>query len=60
MARMGGVLICMLIVIMDVVAGVLGIEAQIAQDKVLMVHINYKSSLPVFSFTNLVIEVCSA
>ncbi|XP_020100901.1 uncharacterized protein LOC109718863 [Ananas comosus] len=33
MARMGGILICMLIVIMDAVAGVLGIEAQIAQDK---------------------------
>ncbi|XP_074573867.1 protein VASCULATURE COMPLEXITY AND CONNECTIVITY-like [Curcuma longa] len=33
MARKGGVLICVLIVIMDIVAGILGIEAQVAQNK---------------------------
>lgn len=34
MARMRGILICILIVIMDIVAGILGIEAQVAQNKV--------------------------
>ncbi|XP_010923990.1 protein VASCULATURE COMPLEXITY AND CONNECTIVITY [Elaeis guineensis] len=33
MGRLGGVIICLLIVIMDVVAGILGIEAEIAQNK---------------------------
>lgn len=34
MARKEGVLICVLIVMMDVVAGILGIEAQVVQNKV--------------------------
>lgn len=33
MVKIGGVLVCMLIVAMDVVAGVLGIQAEIAQNK---------------------------
>lgn len=35
MARMEGAIICLLIVVMDVVAGVLGIKAEEAQSKVL-------------------------
>ncbi|XP_077242149.1 protein DESIGUAL 2-like [Tasmannia lanceolata] len=34
MARIEGLFICLLIVIMDIVAGILGIEAEIAQNKV--------------------------
>ncbi|KAJ4982350.1 hypothetical protein NE237_033187 [Protea cynaroides] len=34
MARTSGALICLLIVVMDIVAGILGIEAEIAQNKV--------------------------
>ncbi|KAI4334070.1 hypothetical protein L6164_018807 [Bauhinia variegata] len=33
MARAAGILLCLLIVIMDVAAGILGIEAEIAQNK---------------------------
>ncbi|XP_077212039.1 protein DESIGUAL 2-like [Tasmannia lanceolata] len=33
MARIEGLIICLLIVIMDIVAGILGIEAEIAQNK---------------------------
>lgn len=35
MARMEGAIICLLIVVMDVVAGVLGIKAEEAESKVL-------------------------
>ncbi|KAH8484172.1 hypothetical protein H0E87_028559 [Populus deltoides] len=34
MVKIGGVLVCLLIVAMDVVAGILGIQADIAQNKV--------------------------
>ncbi|KAH9627228.1 hypothetical protein KSS87_018504, partial [Heliosperma pusillum] len=39
MARMGmankvGPLVCLLLIVMDIVAGILGIEAQVAQNKV--------------------------
>lgn len=34
MAREVGIFLCLLIVIMDVTAGILGIEAEIAQNKV--------------------------
>lgn len=34
MAKVIGVLVCLLIVVLDIVAGILGIEAEIAQDKV--------------------------
>ena len=34
MAKLVGALICLLIVAMDVMAGILGIEAEIAQNKV--------------------------
>jgi hypothetical protein len=40
MARVGGIFVCLLIVIMDVAAGILGFEAEIAQNKVCMVHAN--------------------
>ncbi|XP_020589878.1 uncharacterized protein LOC110031151 [Phalaenopsis equestris] len=33
MVRVGGIAVCLLIVIMDIVAGILGIEAEIAQSK---------------------------
>ncbi|KAG0481521.1 hypothetical protein HPP92_012379 [Vanilla planifolia] len=33
MARAGGFVVCLLVVVMDVVAGVLGIEAEVAQNK---------------------------
>ncbi|XP_072968570.1 protein VASCULATURE COMPLEXITY AND CONNECTIVITY-like [Typha angustifolia] len=33
MARVGGIFICLLIVIIDIVAGILGIQAEIAQNK---------------------------
>jgi hypothetical protein len=33
MVKIGGVLVCLLIVAMDVVAGILGIQADIAQNK---------------------------
>ncbi|PKU59993.1 uncharacterized protein LOC110101983 [Dendrobium catenatum] len=33
MVRVGGIVVCLLIVIMDIVAGILGIEAEIAQSK---------------------------
>ncbi|XP_068669545.1 protein VASCULATURE COMPLEXITY AND CONNECTIVITY [Aristolochia californica] len=34
MAKIGGAIVCVLIVVMDIVAGVLGIQAEIAQNKV--------------------------
>ncbi|RWR84388.1 DUF1218 domain-containing protein [Cinnamomum micranthum f. kanehirae] len=34
MAKAGGAFVCLLIVVMDIVAGILGIEAEIAQNKV--------------------------
>lgn len=34
MGKTGGAFVCLLIVVMDVVAGILGIEAEIAQNKV--------------------------
>ncbi|CAL5211795.1 unnamed protein product [Lathyrus oleraceus] len=34
MARVAGIFVCLLIVIMDVAAGILGLEAEIAQNKV--------------------------
>lgn len=34
MAKTGGAFVCLLIVVMDIVAGILGIEAEIAQNKV--------------------------
>lgn len=34
MGKLGGMFVCLLIVAMDVVAGILGIEAEIAQNKV--------------------------
>ena len=36
MAKRMGPVICLLIMIMDIVAGILGIEAQVAQNKVYM------------------------
>ncbi|XP_038975171.1 uncharacterized protein LOC120106267 [Phoenix dactylifera] len=41
MRMSGGVIICLLIVIMDVVAGILGIEAEIAQNKVLLLLLHF-------------------
>ncbi|MQM00600.1 hypothetical protein Taro_033337 [Colocasia esculenta] len=38
MARAGGALVCLLVVILDMVAGILGIEAQTAQNKAWMKH----------------------
>uniref|UniRef100_A0A6N2MNY3 Uncharacterized protein n=1 Tax=Salix viminalis TaxID=40686 RepID=A0A6N2MNY3_SALVM len=35
MVRIGGILVCMLVVAMDVAAGFLGIQAEIAQNKAL-------------------------
>jgi hypothetical protein len=35
MARNFGPLICLVVMVMDVVAGILGIEAEVAQNKVL-------------------------
>lgn len=37
MGRVAGIFLCLVIVIMDVVAGILGFEAEIAQNKVCMV-----------------------
>lgn len=34
MGKLGGALVCLLIVAMDIIAGILGIEAEIAQNKV--------------------------
>lgn len=34
MGKVGGAFVCLLIVVMDIVAGILGIEAEIAQNKV--------------------------
>ncbi|XP_058091823.1 protein VASCULATURE COMPLEXITY AND CONNECTIVITY-like [Magnolia sinica] len=34
MAKIGGAFICLVIIIMDIVAGILGIEAELAQNKV--------------------------
>ena len=36
MASPGGIFLCFLIVILDIVAGILGIEAEIAQNKVML------------------------
>jgi hypothetical protein len=33
MVKIGGILVCMLVVAMDVAAGILGIQAEIAQNK---------------------------
>lgn len=41
MARVGGIFVCLLIVIMDVAAGILGFEAETAQKKVCMLEANY-------------------
>lgn len=35
MARVAGIFVCLIILIMDVAAGILGLEAEIAQNKVL-------------------------
>jgi len=40
MARVGGIVVCLLIIIMDVAAGILGFEAEIAQNKVCMLESN--------------------
>ena len=37
MAKAVGVLVCLLIVVIDIVAGILGIEAEIAQNKVYVI-----------------------
>jgi len=34
MARVAGIFLCLLIIVMDVAAGILGFEAEIAQNKV--------------------------
>lgn len=39
MGRGGAMFICFLIVIMDVIAGILGIEAEVAQSKVQILYI---------------------
>jgi hypothetical protein len=39
MARNLGVIVCLLIMLMDIVAGILGIEAEIAQNKVFFLTI---------------------
>lgn len=38
MGKLGGIFVCLLIVAMDVAAGILGIEAEIAQNKVFSVY----------------------
>lgn len=44
MARGAGIFLCLLIVIMDATAGILGIEAEIAQNKVCFNQINHVSN----------------
>jgi len=44
MAREVGIFLCLLIVIMDVTAGILGIEAEIAQNKVCFIQTNHVSN----------------
>lgn len=47
MAKVEGVIVCLSILVMDIVAGVLGIEAEIAQNKVnspLYFHLKVLSS----------------
>lgn len=39
MARNIGLLVCLLVMMMDVVAGILGIEAELAQNKVIVTYI---------------------
>jgi len=41
MAQNYGFLVCILVLVLDVVAGILGIQAEIAQNKVNMYHISY-------------------
>lgn len=38
MVKVGGVFICLLIVAMDVAAGILGIQAEVAQNKVCYIY----------------------
>ena len=45
MARNIGLLVCLLVMVMDVVAGILGIEAELAQNKVIVTYI-YRSKIP--------------
>lgn len=41
MAREAAIFLCLLIVVMDVTAGILGIEAEIAQNKVCLNQTNH-------------------
>lgn len=38
MARVAGIFLCLLILVMDVAAGILGFEAEIAQNKVCLIE----------------------
>jgi len=41
MNRGAGIFLCLLLVVMDITAGILGIEAEIAQNKVCFMLANY-------------------
>lgn len=50
MAQNYGFLICILVMVMDIVAGILGIQAEIAQNKVLQQQHDPKSSFKSYKF----------
>ena len=59
MAKIVGAFICLLIVVMDVMAGILGIEAEIEQNKVCHLFPKQKTLYLYFSFFYVVTQIFS-
>lgn len=49
MTKIGGILLCLVIVSLDVAAAILGIQAEVAQNQVLYIHKHILLSIKCFS-----------